>query len=232
MATAKREPVFKTFGDIAAHVLEDVSLAFEEAVERRAGERIDRVALVTDDDALSASLSVDTAERREARRAKMAERSAGQRPSAFEYDWNTGEWESIFGPGAPRTRFPTIGNQDSFEGMMAFQSAQQRAPGYGDGKFRRSMLGLFLMTLAELDRRGTFGSGAPRNDVVLFIEITDSNRSLACLNESVRRLNPAEARRRFRRTFTWSERGLTIGAELLRRIAGLGRSTIGRRSHA
>ena len=49
-----------------------------------------------------------------------------------------------------------------------------------------------LMTevLADLDREGVFGTGAPREKVVLFVTITDSDASIFVENRSAKKLNP------------------------------------------
>lgn len=56
-----------------------------------------------------------------------------------------------------------------------------------------------IFALGELDAAGFFGSGSEREQVTLFVSISDSDESEAIEDASAQRLKPASVHERFAR---------------------------------
>lgn len=208
---------FASFHELHVTFREDARDAYIDLVERRPGERVCAFALVTDDDVMGASAAGDTTERRDERLAARPPSSASERRyHQWAYAWNTGEWDNIYSKEQPKTRPSRVSAEEYFYGMMSFQETWTSQPGNSERKFRRYALRAMVDALAELDSEGLFGTGREREEITIFVEITDSNDCDAVKLQTARRLNPQASAARLRASLPLRSRLLVTATDLIK----------------
>lgn len=200
-----------TFADFKSLLRDHTRQAWLDLLTRRPGERAFAFALVTDDETLGASAAADTIERRDQRLAKRPPRNAVEaKYRNWEFVWNTGEWDSIYSMEQPCAHpMPLLG----FESMIAFRKSWL-SNGGTKRSFRRKMLRTMVDVLADLDREGVFGGDSQREELTLFVEITDSADSELAAIKTARMLNPTKAARRLTRSLPPFARVLVWGMSI------------------
>lgn len=194
--------IFNNFTELKSHFIECASIAFSDAKDRRRGEQICSIAMRTSDDVMGASLHCDTIERRERRYEQSPKNGTlAKLARSLALEWETEGWDELYTRESPATRHPRIDISDEFRGILEFQLSRCSENRRSVRRFRRDALRAMVDALAELDRQGAFGRDSERDQVILFVEITDSYDAYFCLLESVRLLNPSAARRRFYKSF-------------------------------
>lgn len=175
LRVAVREAAQKSFGDVRAAHADEHFYAF---------------ALYTDDGAMTIMPASNTEE--------GFRRKAGPQPKeANYYRWATGEW-AYEAAGA-----------DAFQRVYDLLNAGSRYDGPGsDGEtapdfpaFKNQVIETMISALGELDASGFFGSGTTREQVTLFVSISDSEETTAVEDASAQCLNPASVAERFAQRF-------------------------------
>lgn len=187
---------FHSFADLRSIFRQDAQDAYEDLVERRRGEHVCAFALVTDDDLMGASGAGDTAERRDARlKARQPRNAAEKKYLEWEFAWNTGQWEDVYTKEQPCTR-KRLSAKEYFAGMISFQRQWAAQTGRSEHAFKRRALRAMVDALADLDAEGLFGERPRREEITLFVEITDSDASDIVKLKTARMLNPPRAAKR------------------------------------
>ncbi len=188
---------FQSFAELRSIFRDDARDAYEDLIERRRGEHICAFALVTDDDVMGASAAGDTTERRTKRLSTRQPRNAAEKKYLeWEFGWNTGEWDDIYTEQRPRTKRPRMDAKAYFQSMISFRKRWAAQSGQSGHAFKRNALCAMVDALTDLDRQGLFGDGKRREEITLFVEITDSDASDIVKLKTARLLNPPRTARR------------------------------------
>lgn len=163
-------------------------------------------ALVTDEDCLSADPCADSAAALESRKVKYLKSYGSEfgiidrQLMSMEYQWNTGEWQSIYSESRECSDPHSCPPSQQFESMMAFRDDWLARNNGNERRLRRKFLRCMLDALRELDEEGIFGTGEQRQKLVLFIEMTDGWTAPFIFYSSLHRLNSRSSLAVFRST--------------------------------
>ncbi len=175
------------FTQLRAAVREAAEKAFTQVRASHSDEQFYAFALYTDDGPMTIVPAANTEE--------GFRRNTGLDPEeANYYRWATGEWAyEASGSGAFQRVYELLnaGGRDGEEG------GEEDSP--DPAAFHSRVIEAMISALGELDSEGFFGGGSAREQVTLFVSVSDSDESAAIEDASAQRLNPAPVYARFAR---------------------------------
>lgn len=181
--------------------------AYRDMPRRHPGDQITGFAILTDDDFLSFVPRADTAVLARQRLSENPAEGWGEKLFRdWELRWSTAEWSDIYDEEFPCTREAEPKPEEVFDVMMAFREQWFAQPGNTDHKFRQQMLRTMFDVLRDLDQEGLFGRGEERDQITLFLEISDSNLDPLVKLWSAAKLNPRKSRRQLTNSMPWVAR--------------------------
>jgi len=190
---------FNSFSDVRDHFKKEARDWYLEYQQRHAGESIYGVTFHTDDDANSPSYLAFT---NEAFAATTQPSGDGLFAMWFTipWRWDVVEWND------PRPEFRVPNREVSPEEIQAltdemaerdrFREEWCARPGNSFELYRKESLKAMAEALAALDAEGLFGVGRERDQITLFISMSDSPLAGLIDRESAARLNPWRSARR------------------------------------
>lgn len=188
---------FHELRDILAQDARDALFAIRQV---RPKEKLYTFAISTDDDAVTPRAIGNTEEALATKVAQDRDIDSNERAMMeYGYRWTPDEWLDVYFEGGPRppARSPRI--EDFLEEMMAFMHSWTSIPGNTFKKFRANVFRAMVDALITLDREGLFGQGKDREDVTLFISVTDPGIDTFMIEyASAKLLNPRRAANRMR----------------------------------
>jgi hypothetical protein len=198
----------QSFQDLRDYLIQDARDALHAIRLSRPGEKLYAFAISTDDDAIAPRAIGNT---EEALAQKLAQRDDDPKLRPYiEYGfrWVPDEWPAVYFEGGPRPPQRTPDTAEFFEQITAFMHAWTSLPGNTHKKFRAAVFRAMVDALHALDKEGLFGRGKQREEVTLFIGLSDSDDDYFLVIESTKLLNSRRAASRLRRGVPFFQRCL------------------------
>lgn len=158
--------------------------AFEDLRREHSNEEFYAYALYTDSDAMTVQASANSLHGFEKAVSHQSDTSAA---TLAYYKWATSEWAY---EGWKASFFKEISAQ-----LRTSESRKSLAT------FKQNVSAAMTGALKKLDAEGFFGVNAEREEVVLFISVTDDDQAQSVEDDSARLLNPRSVSERFARRY-------------------------------
>ena len=179
--------------------------AFAEVRGAHPDEHFYAFALYTDDGVMTVEPAANT---EEGFRRKVGDGRETNPAQSNYYRWATAEWAyEAAGSEHFQAAYDLLNVPERYDGDGA-EEAEEEDPDEAFEEderfvaFKKQVIETMVEALSRLDSEGFFGSGGVREEVTLFVSISDSDAAQEVENDSARKLNPPAVYERFAARYT------------------------------